>query len=56
MTPARAGIFVFGAVFVFCVIAAAFRFHPAWTGPAAAVFFVAAALCALRVRLKESKQ
>ena len=55
-TLARAGIAVFGAVFVFSVIASAFRWYPAVTLPAAAVSFAAAAGCADRARLRGGRQ
>ena len=55
-TLARAGIIVFGVVFVCSVIASAFRWHPAITLPAAAVSFTAAAGCAVRARLKGGRQ
>ena len=55
-TLARAGVIVFGVVFVFSVIASAARFHPAITLPAAAVSFAAAAGCAVRARLKGGRR
>ena len=55
-TLARTGIAVFGAVFVFSVIASAFRWYPAITLPAAAVSFAAAAGCAVRARLRGGRQ
>lgn len=49
--PARAGAFVFAAVFVFSVVASAARWHAVVTLPAAAVSFVAAVACVVRLRL-----
>jgi hypothetical protein len=49
--PARAGAFAFAAAFVFCVITSAARWHVAVTLPAAAVSFVGAVACVVRLRL-----
>jgi hypothetical protein len=51
MRPARAGAFTFAAVFVFCVVTSAASWHAVVTVPAAAVSFVAAVACIVRLRL-----
>jgi len=51
-TLARAGIAVFGAVFVFSVIASAAGFYVAVTLPAVVVSLAAAVGCVVRLRAK----